>query len=607
MAQHDMNIANQSFPDFRTDLNNALSSINSMHSGTSRPSGAVAGTMWLDTTSASSPVIKFFDGSDDITFATVDYSANTINFSDSASDLVGDTTPQLGGQLDVNGNAIGDGTLELLKFIETASAVNELTITNSATGNSPELSATGDDSNIDLKLKPKGTGNIEVMGATNPGSIQLNCESNSHGIILQSPPHSSGQSYTLKFPTGNVTADRYLRVASVSGSGATGVGQLDFAEVSGGGISWQSTIVTGATQTVEANKGYWIDTTSNACTVTLPSSASVGNIIELSDYARKWGINAVTINQNGLKFQGFTSPNPVYNTSGQSVKLIYSGATKGWIPNVDDDVTLETPQTYDIDFLVVAGGGGSGRGNIGGSGAGGLRTATESGVSTGVTITVTVGAGGTYANPQGTNGSVSSFSGTGLTTIESAGGGKGGSGSSVGGSGGSGGGAGYDGSAGSGNSPATSPSQGNNGGGGQTASPYRGGGGGGAGATGTSGGSGGHGGNGSQNSITGSAVYYAGGGGASVEHSATKSDGGSGGGGHGGNGSSDTGTNGTANTGGGGGGGYLPYLGKNGGSGVVILSVPTASYSSSVTGSPTVTTSGSNTIIKFTGSGTYVT
>ena len=63
MAQHDMNIANQGFPAFRSDLNNALSAINSMHSGTSRPSGAVAGTMWLDTTSASSPTIKFFDGS----------------------------------------------------------------------------------------------------------------------------------------------------------------------------------------------------------------------------------------------------------------------------------------------------------------------------------------------------------------------------------------------------------------------------------------------------------------------------------------------------------------------------------------------------------------
>ena len=44
MAQHDMNIANQSFPSFRTDLNNALSAINTMHSGTSRPSGAAAGT-----------------------------------------------------------------------------------------------------------------------------------------------------------------------------------------------------------------------------------------------------------------------------------------------------------------------------------------------------------------------------------------------------------------------------------------------------------------------------------------------------------------------------------------------------------------------------------
>ena len=40
MAQHDMNIANDSFPAVRTDLNNAFSALNSMHSGTSRPSGA---------------------------------------------------------------------------------------------------------------------------------------------------------------------------------------------------------------------------------------------------------------------------------------------------------------------------------------------------------------------------------------------------------------------------------------------------------------------------------------------------------------------------------------------------------------------------------------
>ncbi len=53
-------------------------------------------------------------------------------------------------------------------------------------------------------------------------------EQNSHGIILQGPAHSAGQSYTIKFPTGNITAGTFLKVDSVSGSGATGEGQLTF-------------------------------------------------------------------------------------------------------------------------------------------------------------------------------------------------------------------------------------------------------------------------------------------------------------------------------------------------------------------------------------------
>jgi hypothetical protein len=61
---------------------------------------------------------------------------------------------------------------------------------------------------------------------------------------------------------------------------------------------------------------------------------------------------------------------------------------------------------------------------------------------------------------------------------------------------------------------------------------------------------------------------------------------------------------GTANTGGGG-GGADGSGGSVGGSGIVILSVPTANYSGITTGSPTITTSGANTIIKFTGTGTY--
>jgi hypothetical protein len=177
------------------------------------------------------------------------------------------------------------------------------------------------------------------------------------------------------------------------------------------GTDWQSTIVTGSTLTAVAGKGYWIDTTSNACTITLPASASVGDFIEFSDYARTWGTNAITINQNSLNFQGYTSPNPEYNTNGQSVKLIYSGATQGWIPTVDDDVTFETPQGYDIDFLVIAGGGAGGDAG-GGGGAGGYRTSTQF-IDIGTVITVTVGDGGVASDGSlSTSGSDSSISGS---------------------------------------------------------------------------------------------------------------------------------------------------------------------------------------------------
>ena len=103
MAQHDYNIANQGFPAFRTDLNNVLSAINTLNSGTSRPSSAVAGSLWLDTTSATAPILKYYDGADDITLATINHSANTVDFNDSAI-----STP-----LAVTGNATAGAELRL--------------------------------------------------------------------------------------------------------------------------------------------------------------------------------------------------------------------------------------------------------------------------------------------------------------------------------------------------------------------------------------------------------------------------------------------------------------------------------------------------------------
>ena len=68
----------------------------------------------------------------------------------------------------VDGKSIRDANdNELVTFSQTASAVNEITIKNAATGNPPEAQATGGDTNIDIKLLPKGTGVITVTGTTN--------------------------------------------------------------------------------------------------------------------------------------------------------------------------------------------------------------------------------------------------------------------------------------------------------------------------------------------------------------------------------------------------------------------------------------------------------
>ena len=107
------------------------------------------------------------------------------------------------------------------------------------------------------------------------------------------------------------------------------------------GIAWQ-TIVTGSTLTAVAGRGYWIDTTSNTCTITLPSSASNGDQIIFADYARNWGTNKIIIDSNGLNYQGNADSYTVeYNTDGQSLNIVYSDATKGWLPLDDDASALE--------------------------------------------------------------------------------------------------------------------------------------------------------------------------------------------------------------------------------------------------------------------------
>jgi hypothetical protein len=159
----------------------------------------VVGQLYFNTTT---DALKVYNGS----------SFQTVTAGSILSSVAGDTTPQLGGNLDTNSHNIliddahyiGDeNNKEQIIFQTTASAVNQFDVTNAATSNAPKLSATGDDSNIDLDLEAKGTGHVTVRGNTNPGAIQFNCESNSHGQIVKSQPHSASVTNILTLPPGS--------------------------------------------------------------------------------------------------------------------------------------------------------------------------------------------------------------------------------------------------------------------------------------------------------------------------------------------------------------------------------------------------------------------
>jgi hypothetical protein len=219
MSQHDYDIANQGFPAFRTDLNNVLGAINSSNSGTSRPSSAVAGTIWLDTSGgATANTLKFYDGADDISLANINTTANTVDWLDSSvvADLVNDTSPQLGGNLDTNSHNIGiddahgildENSNEQLIFQTTASAVNYLEVTNSATSNNPSISATGSDTNVGIEFSTKGTGAIKFNDLAYIPQQALTSSSNAVAWDTQAKPnayHLTTENTTFSAPTNPV-------------------------------------------------------------------------------------------------------------------------------------------------------------------------------------------------------------------------------------------------------------------------------------------------------------------------------------------------------------------------------------------------------------------
>ena len=355
---------------------------------------------------------------------------------------------------------------------------------------------------------------------------------------------------------------------TVGNQGVTSVNGLTGAVTLETGTDWQSTIQT-SNFTAVAGKGYFVDTSSNTVTVSLPAGG-VGDEIHFVDYASTFDTNEIIFDANGSeKIQGSTA-NKSCETENAVVRLIYQNATKGWTGN-----NLISPPAV-VSYLVIAGGGGGGSNGGAGAGAGGYRASYNSEssggggsaetaltVNTATNFTVTIGSGGA-GGASSTQGTDSVFS-----TVTSAGGAKSNQGGQAGGTAGITGGSGsggqayYNGNTASGG--AGTANQGYAGANvGSGYNTWRSGGGGGAGGVGTylGGNAGGAGGAGVASTITGSSVTRASGGAGYIPSGSVARTPGGGGGYD--NGGTITRT-GDPNTGGGG----AAY--SSGGSGVVIL------------------------------------
>jgi hypothetical protein len=196
-------------------------------------------------------------------------------------DIVVDTTPQLGGDLDANGHNIGfddntgitdDSGNEQIVFQKTASAVNQVEVTNAATTGAPKIAASGGDTNVDLELAGKGTGGLIAVFKKDTG-LGIYDSDSSHALKLKASSNLTA-ARTLAFVTGD--ADRALTLggdssingtAAVLAGGQTLVGGFNTTPYSAGSKS------TGTFTPDPANSNFQYATNDGAHTLAPPSNA----------------------------------------------------------------------------------------------------------------------------------------------------------------------------------------------------------------------------------------------------------------------------------------------------------------------------------------------
>jgi len=256
-----------------------------------------------------------------IVFATANDGTNPdITEVQTGGDVVDDTSPQLGGNLDVNG----------FDIISTSTA--DVDIVPNGTGDvvlSADTVKVGD-AGAAAVLTSNGAGTLTVTtggatdlilntnSGTNSGVIQITDAANGNIAIT---PNGSGNIVLdgLTFPNADGSADTFLKT--------NGSGTLSFAAVSGG-TSWQA--VKTSTFTAVAGEGYFVNTTSGVITMNLPAG-SIGDEIAFADYAGTFDSNTFTVSADGSeKILGSTADLTV-SVERAANTLVYTDGTQGWL------------------------------------------------------------------------------------------------------------------------------------------------------------------------------------------------------------------------------------------------------------------------------------
>ena len=197
--------------------------------------------------------------------------------------------------------------------------ISEIGLTTSPAGSDTEIQyndsgAFGGDSNL---VWNSSTG-------LNIGSQkELRLQDTTGGQYIGMKASGTTTSYTLTLPAAIATSNDQILTSTTGGV-------LSWVDNSGG-TSWQA-VVTGATQAAVAGNGYFIDTTSNVCNLTLPGG-TLGDEVSVVDYAGTFDTNNLTVTPDtGEKIQGASADATLtVATERAGFTLAYSGASQGWL------------------------------------------------------------------------------------------------------------------------------------------------------------------------------------------------------------------------------------------------------------------------------------